>query len=97
MDDMLKRWARAIERAEIERVRVLSLPEGYRATSSSTPLASYALYHTERGWACGCVANGMYHMPCKHLAALADALNLDLLSEIWVELPSPAEMTPAAA
>ncbi|HZU12865.1 MAG TPA: hypothetical protein VFB58_08500 [Chloroflexota bacterium] len=83
--DIIERWRRAGERANEEKVRILDLDGTYRATSSSHPLGSYRLEHTPEGWACECIANGEYRMPCKHLWALADALDLDVLRDMRVE------------
>lgn len=82
MDDVIKRWQRAAQRAELEQVRVLKLDDGYRATSSSRRLGSYSLWRAPDGWACECIANREYGLPCKHLWVLAEMLDLDLLSDI---------------
>ncbi len=84
MDELITRWQHAAERAQDEQVRVLAIGGEYRATSSSHPLASYLLHRTPAGWACECVANGEYGMPCKHLWALAEALGLDVLSDMRI-------------
>jgi hypothetical protein len=90
MDEIITRWQHAAERAADEQVRVLAIGGDYRATSSSHPLGSYLLHKTPAGWACECVANGEYGMPCKHLWALAEALGLDVLSDMRIA-PSSAE------
>jgi hypothetical protein len=82
--DIIQRWQRAAQRAEEEKVRVITVDGQYRATSSSHPLGSYLLENTPEGWACECIANHDYMMPCKHLWALADALNLDVLKDMRV-------------
>lgn len=84
MEQLIARWRRAAERADEEQVRVMKLGDEYRAASSSTPLASYALRLTDAGWSCECEANAVHGVPCKHLAALADLLDLDVLSDIAV-------------
>lgn len=84
LDQLIARWRRAAERAEEEKVRVMRVGDEYRAASSSTPLASYVLSRTDRGWACECEANAVHGVPCKHLAALADLLDLDVLSDMAV-------------
>jgi hypothetical protein len=95
MEDLVRRWQRAAERASEEQVRVIQLPDGLYATSSSQPLRAYRLHRESGGWACECVANEMHHLPCKHLAALADVLDLDVLSEMRVDWP-PAGVKAAA-
>ena|SRR5947209_3241846 len=87
MEDILRRWQRAAERADIEQVRIIEVDGHYRATSSSTPLRSYRLQMTDRGWACECIANREHMLPCKHLAALASILDLDVLSDMRIEVP----------
>jgi hypothetical protein len=82
--DILRRWQRAAERAEEERVRILDVDGQYRATSSSHPMGSYRLERTPEGWACECIANHDYMMPCKHLWALAEAVQLDVLKDMRV-------------
>lgn len=84
MEELIRRWRRAAERADEERVRILELDGGFRATSSSHPLGSYRLRQSPEGWSCECVANGEYGLPCKHLSALADALHLDVLADMRV-------------
>jgi hypothetical protein len=84
-NDIVQRWQRAAQRAAEERVRIIELDGTYRATSSSHPLGSYALRQSPEGWTCECIANGEYRMPCKHLWALADALDLDILRDMRVE------------
>jgi hypothetical protein len=96
MDEIIKRWKAASERAIDERVRIVEIGSRRYATSSSQPLGAYELSQTEGGWACSCTANCEYGMPCKHLAALADALGLDLLGDMridWnaVETPEPVQ------
>lgn len=81
---LVKRWQHAAERAAEEQVRVLALGGEYRATSSSHSLGSYLLHRTPEGWACECIANGEYGMPCKHLWALAEALGLDVLTDMRI-------------
>lgn len=83
--DIIERWKRAGLRADEEKVRILQLDSGYRATSTSHPLQSYVLTRTDEGWTCDCIANGEYHMPCKHLWALAAALDLDVLRDMRVD------------
>lgn len=82
--EIVSRWRRAAERADVEKVRVLEIGGEYRATSSSHPLRSYALRHTAEGWSCECIANGEYSMPCKHLWSLAQVLDLDVLIDMRV-------------
>jgi hypothetical protein len=96
IDDILKRWQRASERADIEQVRVIEVDGEFRATSSSTPLRSYRLRHTDRGWSCECIANHEHMLPCKHLAALATILDLDLLADMRVEVSAAGLSTSAA-
>lgn len=95
MDDILKRWQRAAERADMEQVRIIEVDGELRATSSSTPLRSYRLQHSDRGWACECIANRDHMLPCKHLAALASVLDLDLLADMRVEVPAAGLSTSA--
>jgi hypothetical protein len=96
MDEIIKRWQAASERAIDEKVRIVEI-DGHRyATSSSQPLGAYELTKTNEGWGCSCIANREYGMPCKHLAALAETLGLDVLSDMridWnaVETPEPAQ------
>jgi hypothetical protein len=82
--DILLRWERAAERARDERVRIIAVGEEYRATSTSHQLGSYLLTPGPEGWSCECVANREYGMPCKHLWALAEALDLDVLRDTRV-------------
>jgi hypothetical protein len=96
VDEIIRRWQRASERASEELVRVVRLSDAYFATSTSQPLKAYRLLPTADGWACDCVANAEYHLPCKHLAALAEALDLDVVSDTRVELPSHQEIDSAA-
>jgi hypothetical protein len=81
---IVERWQRAAQRAEDEKVRVVEIDGEFRATSSSRPLGSYLLRKTPDGWACECVANGEYGVPCKHLWALAQLLELDVLEDMSV-------------
>ncbi len=98
IDELIERWSRAAERAEVEKVRILALAGEYRATSSSHPLGSYLLRQTPDGWTCECIANGEYGMPCKHLWALAQALDLDVLSDLRIlRDEAPAESINSAA
>lgn len=94
MDPIIERWKRAAERSADEKVRVVEIGGDYFATSSSQPLKSYRLTPGPEGWECECIANREYGMPCKHLWSLAEALGLDILSDIhvtWIEnLPEPA-------
>jgi hypothetical protein len=99
MNDVIRRWQRAAERADEERVRVLAINDELRATSTSHPFSSYLLHITPGGWACECRANAEFGMPCKHLSALADLLNLDVLSDVrlnWDELSRDPGLQPAA-
>lgn len=82
--DVVLRWERAAERARDEQVRVISVDGQYRATSSSHPLGSYLLTPGAEGWSCECIANREYGMPCKHLWALAELLDLDVLRDTRV-------------
>jgi hypothetical protein len=95
MEELVRRWQRAAERASEEQVRVIQLSDGLYATSSSQPLKAYRLRHERDGWACECIANAEHHLPCKHLAALADAFELDVLSDMRVDWP-PAGVRAAA-
>jgi hypothetical protein len=97
MDEIIKRWQRAAERADVEHVRVIEVDGEYRATSSSSPLRSYALQHSDRGWTCGCIANREYMLPCKHLAALASILDVDLIADTRVDVPDDAPVLVASA
>jgi hypothetical protein len=91
--DIIQRWQRAAQRADEEKVRIVEVGGVYRATSSSHPLGSYVLEKTAEGWACACIANHDYMMPCKHLSALADTLGLDVLTEARVAwTPEAAEI-----
>jgi hypothetical protein len=96
MEAVIERWRRAAERAAEERVRILLVDGHYLATSSSHPLGSYLLEKTPGGWACGCIANKEYGTPCKHLWALAEALDLDILSEMQVTWSPEPEQSDAA-
>jgi hypothetical protein len=91
MSNIIDRWRHAAERALEEGIKVIRLGDEYRATSASTPLASYRLYPTPEGWACECMANSEYGVPCKHLWALADALDLDVLADMRVDWAAMAE------
>jgi hypothetical protein len=82
--EIIKRWQRAAQRADEEKVRILEVDGQYRATSSSHPLGSYLLEQTPEGWACECIANHDYMMPCKHLWALGETLGLDVLKDMRV-------------
>lgn len=91
--EIIRRWQRAAQRADEEKVRVVTVDGEYRATSSSHPLGSYLLRKTAEGWACDCIANHDYMMPCKHLWALADTLELDVLKDMRVSWnPETAEI-----
>lgn len=68
-----------------ERVRIVNVEGRFFATSSSTPLGTYELRRTDEGWGCTCVANEQYRNPCKHLAALADVTEIDLLSGVRLD------------
>lgn len=94
--EIIERWRRAAQRAEDEKVRVVEVEGQYRATSSSHPLGSYALEKTPEGWTCACIANGEYGLPCKHLWALAQALDLDVLTDMRVTWDSEAAALTAA-
>lgn len=96
VEDLVKRWRRAAERAAEEQVRILRFDTGYVATSTSRPLGYYRLAHSPSGWSCECTANAGYHLPCKHLSALADVLDLDILSDVQVEWPPVGTETTAA-
>lgn len=96
MEELIKRWESAARRASEEQVRVLELEGQYRATSSSHALGSYLLQRSPLGWTCECVANREYGLPCKHLWALAEALGLDVLSDMDVSLDAVEESHPAA-
>jgi hypothetical protein len=97
MDEIIKRWQRAAERADVEQVRVIEVDGEYRATSSSSPLRSYALRRSDRGWTCECIANRDYMLPCKHLAALAAVIDVDLIAETRVDVPDYAPVLVASA
>jgi hypothetical protein len=88
VDQIIRRWQRAAERAQDERVRVVAVGGEYRATSSSHPLGTYVLSRGPEGWQCECVANGEYGMPCKHLWVLAGLLGLDLFADVRLSVPS---------
>lgn len=94
--DIIERWQRAAERARDERVRVIAVGGEYRATSSSQALGSYRLTQGPEGWACECVANKEYGMPCKHLWALAEAIDLDVLRDISILWSAAGEKQVAA-
>jgi hypothetical protein len=93
---MIQRWRRAGERAEEEQIRVLRVGSEYLATSASRPFGYYRLTQTASGWRCECPANHMFGMPCKHLWALAELLDLDLLSEVGAPGEQPAAQSSAA-
>jgi hypothetical protein len=82
--DVILRWERAAERARDEQVRIICVDGQYRATSSSQPLGSYVLTRGADGWSCECIANREYGVPCKHLWALAELLDLDVLRDTHV-------------
>ncbi len=88
MNEIIERWRRAAQRADIEKVRVIKVGEDFLATSTSTPLHSYALRRTNGKWSCECVANTEHGLPCKHLAALASIFQLDVLFDVRLSLPS---------
>lgn len=98
MHELIERWRRAAERAEEEKVRILALGGEYRATSSSHPLGSYLLHGSSQGWACECIANAEYGMPCKHLWVLAEMLGLDVLTDIRIsqDVVESSPVQPAA-
>ena len=96
MQEIVERWRRARERALEERVRVLEIGGKFFATSSSRPMGTYELRRTEEGWSCSCVANEQYHNPCKHLAALAEVTDMDLLSDVRLDLEALQADTRAA-
>src|ERR671933_226407 len=87
MQELVRRWQRAGMRASEEAVRVVRVGDEYYASSSSKQLGSYHLTCTSEGWTCECIGNAKYGLPCKHLAALATALDLDVLAEIRAGLP----------
>jgi hypothetical protein len=97
MESIVRRWQAASERALDEGVRIVQIDGRRYATSSSQPLGAYELTKTADGWACSCIANREYGMPCKHLAALADALGLDLLSDTRIDWNALEESEPAHA
>jgi hypothetical protein len=97
MDEIVRRWQRATARADEEQVSIIDVDGEYRATSSSVPLGSYRLRKTDRGWACTCIANEEHLLPCKHLAALAEVLNLDVLADMRVEVPAVSQEALSAA
>lgn len=94
LDELIRRWQRAAERALEERVRVVDINGELHATSSSRPLGAYRLAKTDEGWACECRANDEFRLPCKHLSALADHLNLDVLQDMRVQWPPITERVP---
>lgn len=99
MDELVRRWQAASERALDEKIRIIEIDGKRYATSTSQPLGAYELTLTEEGWGCSCIANREYGMPCKHLAALAQVLGLDLLGEVrldWSALEA-VEASPAAS
>jgi hypothetical protein len=85
MSDILARWQRAAQRVQDEQVRILEIDGQYRATSTSRPLGSYRLWRTPDGWVCECPANYEHGKPCKHLWALSELLDLDVLADIRVD------------
>lgn len=96
MDEIVKRWRTAAERALEEQVRIVEIGGQLHATSSSVPLGSYPITQTDEGWGCGCIANAVYGLPCKHLSVLAEALDLDVLSDMRVDLTAVMEHHSAA-
>lgn len=97
MDQIIERWRRAEERVLEEGVKILEIGGEYRATSTSTALASYRLYRTTEGWGCECPANAQYGRPCKHLAALSENLGIDLLSDVRLDWELAGETRHPAA
>jgi hypothetical protein len=85
MSDILARWRRAAQRAQDEKVRILEIDGQYRATSSSRPLGSYRLWRTPEGWVCECPASYEHGKPCKHLWALSELLDLDVLADVRID------------
>jgi hypothetical protein len=85
MDQIIRRWQAASERALDEGVRIVEIDGRRYATSTSQPLGAYELTPTDRGWGCSCIANREYGMPCKHLAALAETLGLDVLGDMRID------------
>jgi hypothetical protein len=96
MEAVIERWRKAAERAAEERVRVLLIDGHYLATSSSHALGSYQLEKTPDGWICSCIANKEYGTSCKHLWALAEALDLDILYDMHVTWSPEKARTEAA-
>ncbi|HLJ65970.1 MAG TPA: hypothetical protein VKX16_01255 [Chloroflexota bacterium] len=96
MNDLIRRWQRAVERAGEEQVRIVNIGGELFATSSSQRMGAYRLSRTAAGWACECIANQEHLLPCKHLAALADALGLDVLADMRITLPADAPAGNAA-
>jgi hypothetical protein len=94
MNEIIQRWRRAGERAHFEQVRIVEVGGELRATSTSRPLGSYLLSRTPEGWTCECPANREYGLPCKHLWALAELLQLDVLSDVRLN-PDLLEQTAA--
>jgi hypothetical protein len=87
LDDLVRRWQSAAVRAQEEGVRVLCIGGEYYASSTSHPLGSYHLRHSDEGWICACQANADYGMPCKHIAALAAVLSIDLVADVRLVWP----------
>lgn len=85
MDELIKRWQRAIEKAHDEKVRVIRVGNELRATSSSLELGTYELHRTPEGWTCECRASQEFGIPCKHLAALAELLDIDVLADVRLD------------
>lgn len=95
MDEIVRRWQSASERALEEGIRIVDINGRKYATSTSQPLGAYELTRTDEGWSCSCIANREYGMPCKHLAALADALDLDLLNDMRIDWSALEAVEPA--
>jgi hypothetical protein len=96
MTDLIERWRRAAERAAEEKIRIVTIDGQYYATSASQPLGAYRLTRSPEGWRCECIANSDHGVPCKHLSALADVLDLDVLSDMYVEWPEAVGASSAA-
>lgn len=84
-EEMILRWRRAMERVLAENVRIMRIGDVYYAASSSIPLGSHRLEATVEGWICDCIANSGYGMPCKHIAALATEIEIDLLHDVRLD------------
>ena len=95
MDDIVKRWQAASERALDEGIRIVDIGGRHYATSTSQPLGAYELSRTAAGWGCSCIANREYGMPCKHLAALAQQLDLDLIGDMRIDWDAVEAVEPA--